>query len=371
MFIKRLAIFLAVAAVTCALFFAFAINHLRKQDLIFISNNYQQGLGDRNLIARLKKTMESKDITAINWRIFHYISHFIGSNPSGEKNKFFTIIQLDGCNYELLNNPAKDVTYIGYIHNPIIYKNYPTLSPAEKCKYYNTLLKRYNKTFDYLLVTSPDELDLDCAGHARFKRLISWYPTLEITEDNSKPQNNKLFYSMGSLWDARRESDKYFEFTKKIAHMGIADIYGKKLFGATNIKLADVLGDAYKGRIKGDNYKFLNVNKEYIGSLISHSDLHLKSGIPSGKIFESVSIRRGVISDNHPWIMKHFGDSVFYVDMINLDAGEIAKQIAEHHAWMLAHPQEFQKMIERAYKIYADKFSMDQQVNKLLEIMKL
>jgi hypothetical protein len=368
MFIKRLTIFVAAITIAVALYSIYAINEMRKTQLVFISNDYQKGLGDRNTVTRLKRAFESKGISAIDWKIFRRINKLLIDASSGKK--FFTIIQLDDCNAELLADRIEGVTYIGHIHKAIIDENYSSLSSSEKCVYYSNLLKKYDKTFEHLLVTSPDELNIDCTGQAAFKKLISWYPTLEIMDDNSKPIYNKLFFSMGSLWDKRRESDKYFEFTNIIAHMGIADIYGKKLFGINNINLADVLGDAYKGRIKGDNYKFLKVNKEYMGSLIHHSDLHLKSGIPSGKIFESTSIKRGVISDKHPWVMKHFGDTIFYVDMVNLSGEEIAQQIADYHAWMLAHPKEFQEMIEKAYKIYADKFSMDLQVEKLLKVLR-
>lgn len=369
MFIKKLAIFVAALAITAGLYSIFIISKIRRADLVFISNDYQKGLGDRNMVTRLKRTIEIKGVSTIDWKVFRRINKLLIDPSSGKK--FFTIIQVDGCNAELLASPIEGVTYIGHIHNPVIYdESYLTLSPSGKCRYYSKLLKSYDKTFDYLLVTSPDEIDIDCTGHAEFKRLISWYPTLEIMKGDSKPVHNKLFFSMGSLWDARRESDKYFEFTNAIAHMGIADIYGKKLFGVTNIKLAEVLGDAYKGRIKGDNYEFLRVNKEYMGSLINHSDLHLKSGIPSGKIFESTSIKRAVISDKHPWIMKHFGDTIFYVDMVHLSGEEIAKKISDYHAWMLSHPKELEAMIEKAYKIYAEKFSMDLQVEKLLKILR-
>ncbi len=349
-------------------------SELQKEELVFLSNDYQKGLGDRIMVSRLANVMEEKGVRVVSLKLFRYLN-FIIDIPAllSQQKKFFTIIQAvpntsDKCNDKVIMSPIKGVIYFGNLHKFIGSSGYDNLSPIEKCGYYSKLLEKYNKSFDHALVASPDDLNIDCSGHAAFAHLISWYPTMPIVKTNPEPIYNKLFYSLGALWDSTRSQEKYFEFAKNIGQLGIADIYGKRNDGKLDIK--ELIGDGFKDRIKGDHHAFTAVNQQYIGSLITHSNTHIDAGIPSGKIFESVAIRRAVISDEHPWVRKNFGDTVFYVDMANLSAEEITKQIAEHHAWILANPEKSQVMIDAAYKIFIDRFSLEQQVEKILPLVK-
>jgi hypothetical protein len=64
---------------------------------------------------------------------------------------------------------------------------------------------------------------------------------------------------------------------------------------------------------------------------------------------ETVAASAVVISDNHPFVKEHFGDSVFYVDQ-DASAEEMFHQIDNRVKWIHEHPKEALQKAKAAHK---------------------
>lgn len=175
-------------------------------------------------------------------------------------------------------------------------------------------------------------------------------PSTEFREPNlSEPS---LFYA-GVHWDGKR-------------HEGLIKMLCARLpisFYGDPSKWAR-FGTAYKGRIPFDGKSiFHKINAAGV-ALCLHRAEHLKSGIPSMRIFESAAASAVVITENSIWAKRHFGDAVLYVDKDTSDS-EKAKQVIEHFEWIRSHPSEARILAMRANAIFNEKFSLEKFLGRL------
>ncbi len=186
---------------------------------------------------------------------------------------------------------------------------------------------------------------------------FAWYPTAYITE--YKPAiATKLFYSGGFLWDETRGSQKYKELFTLLDRTGYFSVCGPK-------RKWKHTPDSAIGFIPVDGVSLLEAHHRAGVSLLLHHQLHLNGAAPTGRIFEAAAANTVIISDQHPFIMQHFGDNVLYVDT-QQDAAGIFKQIDDHMTWIRAHPAEAQQMADNCHAINAQKFSLEAQLQKLI-----
>ncbi|MDP2193845.1 MAG: glycosyltransferase, partial [Alphaproteobacteria bacterium] len=102
-------------------------------------------------------------------------------------------------------------------------------------------------------------------------------------------------------------------------------------------------------------------------ALVLHSKHHIANEEPSLRIFEASAASALIISDKHPFIVKHFGDSVLYIDQ-NDSEEKIAEDIMHHYAWVKSHPTEAANMTRRSHKIFLDKFTLEDQLLRLIHV---
>ena len=110
------------------------------------------------------------------------------------------------------------------------------------------------------------------------------------------------------------------------------------------------------------------LNQYGIG-LCAHSRYHVKAGIPSSRIFEIISSGALAISDMNPFVIRFFGDNVFYFDQ-TASAEDIYKQIDSHVRWAQTHPKEADQMARNAHKILQDHFTTEKFVEDMINIFK-
>jgi hypothetical protein len=77
----------------------------------------------------------------------------------------------------------------------------------------------------------------------------------------------------------------------------------------------------------------------------------------SNRLFESVSAGALVICDENPFAKKFFGDSLLYIDSRST-AEQIQSDITDHLEWVRVHPSEALAMIDKAQKIFRQKFTL-------------
>ncbi len=120
----------------------------------------------------------------------------------------------------------------------------------------------------------------------------------------------------------------------------------------------------YMGPIPFDGNSVINVLQEHGIVLVLHSDMHNRDGIPSGRIFEAAASSAVIISDENPFVKKHFGDSVYYINTL-LSSEEIFENIQEHLINIFLDQENALKKAEKAHQIFIENFTMEKQLLKL------
>src|ERR1700690_3003057 len=100
-------------------------------------------------------------------------------------------------------------------------------------------------------------------------------------------------------------------------------------------------------------------------ALVLHSQQHIEQKAPTGRIFEAASSGCVIISDRHPFVVNEFADSVLYIDDTQMADG-LFQQINTHMQWISSHPQETEKMAQRAHSIFSKKFTLERQLQNLI-----
>jgi len=158
--------------------------------------------------------------------------------------------------------------------------------------------------------------------------------------------NSHLVY-MGTNWDGSR-------FQKLFQHLDTKEYM--EIYGPHNAWR--YLKKSYKGSIPFDGVSVMKtLNKAGIG-LCLHKEEHTRAEIPSMRIFEIAASGAIAICEEHPFIRKAFGDSVFYIDS-NLSASEKSNQISRYVQWIKTNSQEALEMSASAHKIFTEQYSLE------------
>jgi len=100
-------------------------------------------------------------------------------------------------------------------------------------------------------------------------------------------------------------------------------------------------------------------------SLVLSSRQHRDSGLVSMRVFQACAARTVIISDDNPFIVEHFGDTVLTFEH-SRDAQTCVERINALIKWVEDHPQQAMEMAERAHRIFAEQFSLDREIENLL-----
>lgn len=188
---------------------------------------------------------------------------------------------------------------------------------------------------------------------------FNWTPTVHATNYVAqKPQF--LCYPGGDLSDNTRSKDKYKQIFTLLDKTGYFAVYGYK-------ERWQFISNSYRGFIPLDGVSLLDTQNKAGVTLVLHAEDHLTSGTPTGRIFEAVAANTVVIADRNQFILDNFADNVLYID-VDQDATEIFRQIDRHMQWIFTHPEAAQKMAARCHAIFLEKFTLEQQMQRLLAL---
>lgn len=159
---------------------------------------------------------------------------------------------------------------------------------------------------------------------------------------------------MGVNWDKKRKGDKFSKIFKSLANKKQAVFYGAKE------SWENLVGDSYKGYFEGPNgLAVVNLLQQYGISLLLHSNQHIKTSTPSGRIFESSASGALGISDMHPFIIENFGNNLLYIDT-SKSAESIISQIENHLIWIKENPDKVKEMTKNAYELFVQNYTLEQ-----------
>lgn len=213
--------------------------------------------------------------------------------------------------------------------------------------------------FDAFLVGFPDKERLTkyfCGD--RCSKKLSWYTTCPKTPYRPVKQF-RLFYC-GSNWSTTSFGRKYEKLFSRLDATGYLDIYGKKNQWRHAPK-------SYRKFIKADGESIIQIMHETGVALVLHAPDHFEGRVPTARIFEAAAASNVIISDRHPFILENFKDSVLYIDTTKTSE-EIFDQIDERMKWIQANPEKALKLAKRAHKIFAQNFTLESQLEKVLSV---
>ena len=188
---------------------------------------------------------------------------------------------------------------------------------------------------------------------------LSWSPWINEATRNAVP---KAFYAGINWTKLSGRPGRHNHFFKELDHMEVLDIYGPK-------KISHVIPwkgfKSYRGEVPFDGKSILRKARESGISLVLSADQHLKEGMISSRLFEGLAASNAIISDRHPFIMKHLGDRALYLDF---DRGDeyAANQLREYVKDFQENPSKLASYQKASEEIFASKFNLTTQLSNIL-----
>jgi hypothetical protein len=187
---------------------------------------------------------------------------------------------------------------------------------------------------------------------------IPLYPSCQKVDFSSSPANSDdrtLFYS-------KRRPELHTDVLLNLEKEGYLSVYGKESSWPP-------LQSSYKGFLPSDGISLLRTMHHHGMTLIFHSPGHLKTGAPTGRIFEAAAAHTLIITDRHPFIENVFGNNVLYIDQ-TANSQPIYHQINSHIQWAKSHPDEAKKLADASHEIFLNNFTLEQQWDRIIKFHK-
>lgn len=312
---------------------------------------HRNGIGEKEMAERIKCASKriGMECVSVSLNAQDFWKKFFPNFASFAAHKFKPHIILSLQGDEIPCKNAKQ--YIALTHGSDYYFSpRTTLSIQEVMK------------FDGFLVGFPDHEKL--LTYANFVQkacnTIKWYSTCAST--SFQPiKNFQLFYCGANMANSPFGA-KYKVLFSLLDRSGYLQVFGyKEEWRHTP--------NSYKGYIRSDGESLLKKMHEVGVTLVLHDPDHYLGGTPTARIFEAAAAGTVIIADHHPFIQKEFGDSVLYIDQ-NRSPEEIFTQIQAYMHWIRSHPEEANQLAEKSHGIFLEKFTLEKQLLKLLELHK-
>jgi len=151
----------------------------------------------------------------------------------------------------------------------------------------------------------------------------------------------------GTNWDPHRA-----ERVRLLARHDGVQVYGpERSWGGLDPK-------SYGGALPFDGE---SVQRKYAGNgigLCLHSEGHSRDDVISNRVFEVAAVGAIAISSDIPWLRRHFGDSLYYIDQ-SLPHPYLVRQILLRREEMLRDPAAAIEKAHRAREIFERQFAAE------------
>ncbi|MBP2316245.1 glycosyltransferase family protein [Azospirillum soli] len=195
------------------------------------------------------------------------------------------------------------------------------------------------------------------AGSGKTKAPIGYYAnTVHETGFVAPDLTNPQLAYFGTNWDGQRHAD-LFDHLSRLPFM---QFYGPAE-GWRHV------GPAYRGRVPFDGVSTLDVYRRCgVGLCLSMRDFEVEA-LPTNRIFEVTAAGALPIASRNPFIERHFGDSVLYIDPL-ASATEIARQIETHMTWVADHPEEALAKAKSCWSIFNGSLNQERMLETVLTV---
>jgi len=293
---------------------------------LITSKNY---IGDREVAWRIKIAAER-----LGWTVFL-------DEEGGQQLK---LLKLDWLISMLPDNNVFSVLGLNYL---MVFHPFYFLNEERR-------FKPFYEKYDGYLLTINDRETLREGLKLKNKEFhyVRFYPTVYDVPYKKLKLNNLVV--MIPVWGNRISDPRFGTLYKLLSQSGFAKFYG--LSPNENIDIKD-----YMGAIPFDGTSVIDILQQQGIVLVFHSDIHNIESIPSSRIFEAAAASTVIICDENPFVKKHFGDSVFYIDT-SASGESIFNQIKKHLHTIFQNPNGALKMAKKAHEVFIKKFTMEKQL---------
>lgn len=195
--------------------------------------------------------------------------------------------------------------------------------------------------------------------------LVGSFPKSEMLKPDLS--NPKLFYC-GMNWEILggwSKNGRHMGLFRLLDDHNLVTIFGPKKPKGWNV--APWAGyKNYQGEIPFDGFSILQEIHKCGVVLAVSSDAHRRAGAVTNRVYEACAAGAVIISDDNPFMKKHFGDSVLYIDFNKENPLDTYRQIVEKLDWIKANPAKALKLAMASQKIFAEKFCMEVQLQQVL-----
>lgn len=221
--------------------------------------------------------------------------------------------------------------------------------------------KHWLSFVDGLIITNTDQVDIYRQIWDKLGKPFNGIGMLPKPPANhyEVAEPKKLIWPEAG-WDKFRSSLKYKKFISLLSQNIPMRVYGHYK------NLLYLPSGVYGGYIPHGLENITAIRKNGI-YLLTHSKEHFDSNFPSMRPFEAAASNVITISDMHPFVIKHFGDSMLYFDQ-NASAEAMYKQVKRHFDWIMANPDQAKEKANRAHKIFLEKFTVDKDLNSIAKM---
>lgn len=180
---------------------------------------------------------------------------------------------------------------------------------------------------------------------------LYWLPTSSTTP-HVADKFSKIFW-IEARWGDRVDDKKYKDLFKQLTRSKMIDSWGPSYN-----KLIPFEGDDIFSLMAADGI-----------SLVIHSNVHKDFGIPTGRIFEAMTVGNIIISDFHPFVVRELGENALYVDY-SKSIESIKNQIYLHLKWIDRNRQEAASKAKKSHEIFLEKYTLEKQLINLFDLNK-
>ncbi len=125
--------------------------------------------------------------------------------------------------------------------------------------------------------------------------------------------------------------------------------------------------NCYVGSIPFDGFSILKeINKCGI-CLVLSSDIHRRAGSATNRTYEACAAGAVIISDDNEFMMRNFKDAALFITYNKNNPRDTFQQIMKKYEWIVDHPEQALELARRAQQIFIEKYSLDVQMNKLVD----
>lgn len=216
----------------------------------------------------------------------------------------------------------------------------------------NKMLPIFESFDGYLLTIQPSFFEGTFRSGTKQFFSIPFYPTTQPVPYKELSLNGLV--TLFPVWGDRTTQEKYKTLYRMLSRSGLTKFYGSK-------DNEGIIQEGYMGTLPYDGISVINALQKHGITLIIHSSTHREEGLPSGRIFEAAAASTVIISDENPFVKRHFGNTVYYID-VTLPAEELFAQIVERMEEITRNPEIALAKAKEAHQIFTDHFQMTDQL---------